>query len=377
MVDTIKLLINIIDPLKLGRHKFEPITLKQLTNSSPGSRTYLNLSAAYAKNGVYMPNLTMFKRFRKGMPTYQLAVEFSAPNVLYNNNFDELEESDFEGLIAGLQSKLYELIGVKFFKQQLINANVSEWHPSKNVVFLDYTSCQTILNTISKLDVSRTYDLQKTDFRDGHVVHKHCNSLDIAFYDKLADLKKVKTSPKRAEEKNSLMQLNLLDELKKYQPLEILRYEVRFVGRASIKRAFPNLESWTLETLFKKQLCQDVLIKHWRKLTSSVDMLALDINKPYELLQNYLIDNPGATPQAAMAAVTGLLINGQEGVVGLRNLLDARYGQQAWSRVKKLLKSPQANRFTHFQHIDETLERFEPTHMTKFIKSHIENNGNL
>lgn len=101
-------------------------------------------------------------------------------------------------------------------------------------------------------------------------------------------------------------------------------------------------------------------------------MLALDVNKPYELLQNYLTDNPNVTPQAAMAAVTGLLINGQEGVVSLRGIIVAHFGIQAWYRIKKTLKAPNANRYEAFVRIDEALEKFEPTEMKSFIKT-IEN----
>jgi len=223
---------------------------------------------------------------------------------------------------------LQELLGHKFFKPQLAHADIAAWHPSKNIVFLDYTSCQTILNTIGKLDVSKMYDLQKTDFRDGHVVHIHANSLDIAFYansldiafyDKMADLLKAKKSGKRAFENDSTVQLNLLEGLSEYRPMEVFRYEVRFVGRASIKRAYPDLEQWTFENLYKKRLCQNTLLKHWNKITSSVDMLALDVKEPYELLQNYLEANEDVTPQAALAAVAGLVIASQVGNVGLRN----------------------------------------------------------
>jgi hypothetical protein len=73
-----------------------------------------------------------------------------------------------------------------------------------------------------------------------------------------------------------------------------------------------------------------------------------------------------------MAAVTGLIINGQEGVTKLRNLLESRYGKQAWYRVKPLLKYPSANRYKHFRHIDEALDTFTPTRMTKFLNN-IEN----
>jgi hypothetical protein len=192
----------------------------------------------------------------------------------------------------------------------------------------------------------------------------------------MADLRKAKLSNKRAFEKDSLLQLNLLEGLEEYRPLEVFRYEVRFVGKASIKRAFPDIENRTFENLFKKQLCQDVLLKHWHKITGSVDMLALDVKQPYELLQNYLAENDDVTPQAAMAAVTGLLIVSQVGASGLRNTLEARYGKQAWYRIKPLLESPNSYRFTYFKHIDEALERFTPTKMTEYLKN-IENSSKL
>ena len=80
------------------------------------------------------------------------------------------------------------------------------------------------------------------------------------------------------------------------------------------------------------------------------------------------------TPQAALAAVAGLVIASQVGNVGLRNVLEARYGKQAWYRIKPLLKPPDAHRFTAFVHIDEALQRFTPTRMSDFL-SNIENTG--
>lgn len=370
MVDTVKLLISIHNPLRFDNGRFSP-SLELLVNSRGFGKSVLNPSPTYAKMGKYMPRLTMYKRVRKTVE-YQLAIEFSAPKMLFGNNFDELQESNFDALLAALQAAIHELTGHKFFKPQLAHADIAAWHPSKNIVFLDYTSCQTILNTMGKLDVSKMYDFQKTDFRDGHVVHIHTNSLDIAFYDKMADLRKTLVSGKRAFEKDGLIQLNLLEGLAEYRPMEVFRYEVRFVGRTSIKRAYPELEQWTFESLFKKKLCQAALLKHWNKLTSNMDMLALDVKEPYELLQNYLEENDGIQPHAALAAVAGLLITSQVGAVGLRNTLEARYGKQVWYRLKPLLKTPEAHRFKAFVHIDETLQRFTPTRMPDY-SSNIDN----
>jgi hypothetical protein len=372
MIDTVKLLIPVHDPRVLDGSRFTPITLEQLVNTRGSGRTYLNPSPTYAKMGKYMPRLTMFRRPSKFGPAYQLAVEFSAPKLIFGNNFDELTEADFEQVLTSLQQKLFELLSHRFFKQQLAQAEVGALHPSKNIVFLDYTASQTILSAIAKLDISRVYDVQKTDFRDGHVVHVHCNSLDIAFYDKMADLRRSKISQKRAVEKDSLIQLNLLDALEDYRPIEVFRYEVRFNGRAAIKRAYPELDSWTFEALFKRQLCRAVLLKHWQQITKSVDLLALDVKQPYELLQNYLSENQQLKPRTALAAVAGLLIAGQVGAGALRNTIEAHFGQAAWYSIKPLLQSPTPNRFTYFVRIDEVLQLFQPTRIVDY-KENIEN----
>jgi hypothetical protein len=319
--------------------------------------------------GKYMPRLTLHRRPAKTFGiVYQLVVEFSAPKMLYGNNFDELTDDDFEQLISVLQDKLRELLSYSFSRNQLSNADVGSWHPSKNIVFLNYTACQTVLSTINKLDVSRIYDFQKDRYRDGgHVLHIHCNSLDIAFYDKMADLKKAKISEKRAIEDNNLMQLSLLDKLEEYKPLEVLRYEVRLVGKQSVKRAFPEVEERTFKNLYSSKLCQTVLQKHWNKLSDSVDMLSLDIKQPFELLQNYLEENDDAAPQSALAAVTGLLVINQVGATDLKSLLEARFGKQVWYRLKEHIKMPNSNRFTYFMHIDEALDKFTPIKIKNFL----------
>lgn len=369
MVDTVKLLLPIVDPKLIGRGAFSPLTVDELINSHGTARTYLNPSPTYAKMGKYMPRLTLHRRPAKTFGiVYQLVVEFSAPKMVFGNNFDELTDSDSERLITTLQDKLRELLGYTFGRYQLANADVGSWHPSKNIVFLNYTACQTVMSAINKLDVSRIYDFQKDRYRDGgHVLHIHCNSLDIAFYDKMADLRKAKLSNKRAIEDNSQIQLSLLDKLEEYKPLEVLRYEVRLVGRQSVKRAFPELDKWTFESLYSSKLCQTVLLKHWHKLSSSVDMLSLDVKQPFELLQNYLEENHDTTPQGALAAVAGLLVVNQVGATDLKSLLESRFGKQVWYRLRQQMLMPKSSRFTYFIHIDEALEKFTPISMKNFV----------
>lgn len=364
MVDTIRLLINVADPMQLNGEGFAPVSIEQLMRSSRYGKTYLNPPLVYAKCGKYMPRLTLHKRPKQ---PYRLTVEFSAPKMLYGNNFDELVDSDFGLLVKTLQVRLRELLGYRISEEQIAEAEVSAWHPSKNIVFSNYTACQTVISTVSKLDISRIYDLQKTDFRDGHVLHIHSSSVDTALYDKLADLRKASHSDKRAFEADNRIQLHLLKIFGQKAPFEVLRYEIRINGRKAIKRTFPGQQSWTFGEMFSERICQELLIKHWQKLTASVDLLALDTKQPYELLQNYLNDNLNATPQTALATVAAQLVINQVGVTSLRNTLEARYGTHTWQRIKPLLRQPQFQRYTYFKHIDEALNHITPTRLGSLL----------
>jgi hypothetical protein len=111
MVDTVKILIPVHNPLIFDGSRFTPITLEQLVNSRGYGKTFLNPSPTYAKMGKYMPRLTMYKRMTKVGVIYQLAAEFSAPKMLFGNNFDELIENDFDALLTALHYTNCSVIG--------------------------------------------------------------------------------------------------------------------------------------------------------------------------------------------------------------------------------------------------------------------------
>lgn len=362
MIDTVKLLIPLEKPELLNGSKFSPVTPIELMTSSNYGKTSLNPSKAYAKMGRYMPRLTLFKRPTKHGPIYQLAIEFSAPKMLFNNNFDELTESDFRQLVRSIIDKVTELSGKELSYSQIVNADVGAWHSSKNIIFFNYIASQTVLSAISKLEVSKVYDFQKDRYRDGgHVLHIHCNSKDIAFYDKMADLRKAKISPKRSFEKDSLVQMSLLDKLEQFSPVEVLRYEVRLIGKASVKRAFQNVANPTFINLYNLSLNKELLITHWKAVTKHVDMLSLDVHKPYELLLNVIEDLDDITPNTSLATVAGLLLIKQVGVSDFRAAIEKRFGIKAWQRINTKLIVPSANSYSFFKHIDEALNAFTPT----------------
>jgi hypothetical protein len=367
MIDTIRLLIPIEQPQQFDGSYFTP-TIREVMNGRSYAKATLTPSKTYAKMGKYMPQLTFFKRPTNPGIMYELAIEFSAPKMLFSNNFDELQETDLAELLKSLQAALFDLTKCHFSDEQLLNAAISKWHPSKNIIFEDYTAAQTVINVIAKLDVSRIYDRQYTTFRDGHVIHFHCNSVDIAFYDKMADLRKAQTSDKRTFARENIIQLDLLEQLTNLRPFEVVRYEVRLANRKAVRKAYPQIPNPTLQQLFKAEHCRSLLLAHWQKLSKTIDMIELDEQRPYELLQNYLAANPGTKPMTALAAVSGLLICGQVGVSGLRNVLDAQYDSSAWYRLKPIIKAPGAHRYKHFTHLEEALKSFEPVHVKDYLK---------
>src|ERR1043165_3434798 len=87
-----------------------------------GARGYFqcvqNPSKADLDAGRYLPRLTLARR--KAGPDFSvtLRVEFSAPKLIYGNNFDELISRDFETVVVVLQKRLSEM-GVRVAEDTL------------------------------------------------------------------------------------------------------------------------------------------------------------------------------------------------------------------------------------------------------------------
>jgi hypothetical protein len=162
------------------------------------------------KMGIYKPRLTVTKRInREGNFEIPLKIEFSIPKLIYGNNFDELTDKDFPAVIQKLKAVLKEM-GVRVFEHFLINAPVSSVHYSKNIALTDYTTPYTYLEQLTKLNINKRLDTNRTDFRnEGHSFKYRANSFEIVFYDKIKDLQQAKISEKRAEEKDNALQLGL------------------------------------------------------------------------------------------------------------------------------------------------------------------------
>ena len=142
MIDTIKIKI----PFSSQPKWVTEAKLFQKLDATKGVFVaYNNPSSSYKKLGIYQPRLTYTERPRGyNIKAYELAIEFSAPKLLYSNNFTELKDTDFDAVIEQLKEVLRKTYGVWMFPHQLANAQVGKIDYSKNIVFTDLTPVSSI-----------------------------------------------------------------------------------------------------------------------------------------------------------------------------------------------------------------------------------------
>ncbi|MBU1912717.1 MAG: hypothetical protein KKB22_04205, partial [Candidatus Omnitrophica bacterium] len=126
MIDTIVLMLKQNMFTILDHSKFNPSTSELYNSVGLGGQLYKkcvqNPTRDELKRGIYKPRLTVTKRVsRQGFYEITLRIEFSAPKLLYENNFDELVDSNFMEVVARLKIVLRNM-GVGIFESSLVNA---------------------------------------------------------------------------------------------------------------------------------------------------------------------------------------------------------------------------------------------------------------
>lgn len=250
------------------------------------------------KLGIYKPRLTITKRFINGLPQIIMKIEFSAPKMLFKNNFDEIEESNFDLLISSLLQKL-ETMGVRTNAFYLKNALISSIHYSKNIALVNGSTSFSILKEIQKTNMSIRLDFNQTDFRNGgHSIKFRANSFEITFYDKMKDMQKSRISEKRAIENDNVIQKSLFEQLEESQrkkPLEVIRMEIRLNQRQKIRQILNHINfdiEPTLFNLFKKEIAQKVLLYYLDQIESNYPQtLFLNSNSAKDFLSQFIINN--------------------------------------------------------------------------------------
>ncbi len=337
-----------------------------------------NPTKAELKAGTYKPRLTLITRRVTGGLSTTLRIEFSAPKLLFGNNFDELTENDFERVLDTLH-RVLEGMGVMTNRDALRNAHVSAIHFGKNMALTDYCTCSMITSELCKTDVSGRLDLSKTDFRnEGHAIRFHANNFELTFYDKLKDLWQSHKSEKRALERDNAIQGDLFKSGAYPKELEVLRMEVRLGNHAKIKHVLTLLGidmGTSFRTLFSATLSQSVLLHYWQKAIPDLPLLALSRAKPEDIVQAMIADSKGQIkPAKLLQHIGGLALIGSIGIRGAKVLFERQCNPRTWARIKKELDGldavANANiRYDAMRNVGKALKDFEPLRLKHLVRT--------
>lgn len=380
MLDTIALTLNHTQFEVLEMDRFSPSArgLFHPPYYSLGGRSnfscVLNPTKADFENGIYKPRLTLTKRKVHGGYSVTLRVEFSAPKLVFGNNFDELEQSDFSKVLYALHDRIKEM-GVRVIREELKYAKVSAIHYSKNIAFTDFTTCSMALGELGKINLNQRLDLSHTDYRnEGHAIRYHANSYEISFYDKMKDMQQSIISEKRAIERDNTIQQKLFADKSAFpKQLEVLRMEVRLGNGTKIKSLLQKLginAEINFAGLFSQEIAKKTLLHFWGNIKQDMPLLALSQFKPEDIVQAMMTESQGKTKPAKLLQHLGsLMLIRSIGLRGAKALLQRHSTPRTWQRMKRELEGlglPNSVKYAAVRHVEQYLQDFKPMRLDSY-----------
>lgn len=342
MIDTIKIQIALVAPLKKPQLKFNQPTYFLAYNGP--ITAHLNTSKSDKKIGVYHPSFTYYQNpdYIKG-PKYCINLEVSLPKLLKGNNFVELNDDSLDEIVSRLIIEL-DRIGVSITKRQVMESEIVKIDFAKNIIFNDYTSPSTLIKYFESADISKVYTPQRTNYRGGgRVGHFQNNSEDIVLYDKISDLQSGIKSDSHAQENDNYIQKGLLGTLRSRPGLMVARFEVRLNGkrkiRLTLQQAGLGSTSLTIKDLFKIEVARAILLYKWRLIVDNIPASILLTPSPdllfSEIIKESTINLRGAIDAFFMAQMLSSSDNRH-----VRNMIEDRFGKHAWNKLKDSRSPP-------------------------------------
>ncbi|MEW6617365.1 MAG: hypothetical protein AB1333_03015 [Patescibacteria group bacterium] len=360
MIDTINLLIP-MDKLRFSVGAWD------LNSKTAQYQKFVrNPSKNDLEKWSYLPRLTGYKRNGLGKEK-NIRIEFSIPKLLFLNNLDEVQQSDFPSVINMLQERL-NAMGVIADKEVLENASVSSVHFSKNIQLRDGFTVSYVISEINKVNITKCFDLAQTRYiNGGESLYAHTTSHQLVIYDKIADLKK---EDKRAIDKEQpKYQRSLFEDLKEGS-VEIIRFEIRLGSKQKMNKLFEQLgyqKNLIFKDIFNSDLSQKVMIYYWNRLIKerSLGLFALPFSMK-DALRILFVGNKKIRPKQAIYLI-GLttLAKDDGGFRMLRSILSKKSNCRTWYRFMRDVQTANKiitnNKIRNWViQIDEALAEFEP-----------------
>lgn len=291
--------------------------------------------------GFYFPRLDYYRRKNdKAEWASTIKIEFSAPKLIYQNNVNELQDSDFEKVVEVLRDRLYRM-GIWITQEVLETAAVRSVHYSKNIELKNGYTSQYVISEFGKINLNQRFDLTKVRYmNDGQSLCAYTTSHSFIIYDKIADLNR---GSKRAIDKEQTpRQRGLFEQLNK--KTEILRFEVRLSQKQKMNALFKQLgfnENPIFRDVFSAHKSKAVVTNYWNKmiLNNSLLLFAHPLS-PQETLQQILHARNNIKAKQSLY-YTGLVLTAQskDGLRKLRAKFEKQNHKRSWDRIMTDIKS--------------------------------------
>jgi hypothetical protein len=364
MIDTVVLTIN--NP---SFYSVEYVELKKRVQTGFSKQYFVPTAKQLAEYG-YLPKFWLVNAVRTGGYQTFLQIEFSVTKLLFGNNFQEVAESDFDQVCLNLQIKLEKMGLIIHHINTIKDADVSVIHYSKNIVLQDYTTPYTYINELSKVNLSKAYDLNQTDYRnEGHALRYRASGFEVIFYDKMKDLEQAKKSERRAIGQDNKVQFDIYERLRLIMPFEVFRMEVRLGNKKKIKSVLTGVGfnlSYTFHNLFKVEISRSILLNVVEKVEAGYPTIISSSNHA-ELLNEIITNNPQKSLSQCLSYMSALLIINQSGSRELRAIVE-RFSPTVWYRLNRKLQGFLMNtRDNNIAVIRKTIEEFEQVELDSLL----------
>ncbi len=292
------------------------------------------------KLGTYTPRLTLYVQRVTGGYRRLLYVEFSAPKLLYGNNFAEIGVSDYGNLCKILSDSLAKK-GVYLSPNQLRYAEMKAVHYAKNVVFINGTRPTSVISYLKKTEINLQKKTCETKYLNGgDALHIYTNSRGLCVYDKLKELEKARKTEKGNLEKDSWCQQNYVKEFLATapKPFEVLRIESRLLNRETVVKELRSLgvnvsDRPRLKDVYDLSIAKAILLSDLTELEMAMPSSVGGREPPDEYLAEVKRLNPDITPANALMLLGEHMATDKVGVNATRKALGCTSRQ--WCDLKK------------------------------------------
>ncbi len=381
-IDTVTLLFQANQFALLEPARFTPnaTNILKATNYDLGRGAYMPAKCnPFKKDNQtfgYLPYLTLYVGVRGGGLGKGLRVQFSVPKLLRGNNFDELDEADFEAICQRILDGLaYYKVRIWGGLETVKNAQCQVVHYSKNFVLPHTMTSNEVLREIRKCDVNAWKATSDDKYSDGgHGYKTHTKYHELAFYDKMIEYFKGKRGQPHYDDDNQLA-FDLFSDVPRKQLPEVFRMEVRLGNPRTIKAALKNArlppDDITFQTLFRADYSQQVL--QWQLddyYSRYPKIVSADVENELELLSDLFVQNPDRHMSTIMAAIGLYTLNKQSGMRELKDVVGVK-GVEALHRLAKKANDQlqySTEKPEVFELLQAELDKFRPVYLADFFE---------